>query len=279
MSRLIQKRIGHLAVNVAVAVGAVITLVPLAWMVFSSFKTTTEIFTYPPWLMPRELSLFNYESLLRGFPFGRWYLNSIFYCAVVTVAVPLVCSLAGYAFAKLSFRGRRGLFLLVLASIVIPFQVILIPMFILMSQIGWVDTPYAMTIPWIAPALGIFLMRQYSYAIPAELLEAARIDGASEFRIYWQIVLPLLKNGLAALAIIQFLSSWNSYIWPLMVLRGQESMTLPVGLAGMQAQAAGTATPYGEMMAGATLASLPVIVLFLIAQRYLISGLTTGAVK
>jgi ABC-type glycerol-3-phosphate transport system permease component len=134
-------------------------------------------------------------------------------------------------------------------------------------------------VPWVTPAFGIFLMRQFALSIPTELLEASRLDGASEFRTYWQVVLPILRPGLAALGIWTFLSSWNSYIWPLMILRGDTNLTLPVGVATMQAQAAGSATPFGEIMAAATLMSLPVIVLFVFVQRYFIAGLTAGSVK
>ena len=180
---------------------------------------------------------------------------------------------------RYTFRGKNLLFAVLISSTLIPFQLILVPLFIGMSRIGWVNSPYSMVIPWVTPAFGIFLMRQFALSIPTELLEAARLDGASEFRSYWQVVLPILRPGLAALGIWTFLSSWNSYIWPLMILRGDTNLTLPVGVATMQAQAAGSATPFGEIMAAATLMSLPVIVLFVFVQRYFIAGLTAGSVK
>jgi ABC-type glycerol-3-phosphate transport system permease component len=265
--------------HVVVITGAIITVLPLIWMIYSSFKTTAEIFRYPPWLPPATWSLHNYQSLLEGWTFDSWYGNSLFYAVTQTVLTLFFCSLAGFAFAKYAFRGKNLLFGLLISSTLIPFQLILVPLFIQMSQIGWVNTPYSMVIPWITPAFGIFLMRQFALSIPTELLEASRLDGASEFRSYWQVVLPLLRPGLAALGIWTFLSSWNSYIWPLMVLRGEINLTLPVGVAGMQAQAAGSATPFGEIMAAATLMSVPVIVLFVFVQRYFIAGLTAGSVK
>ena len=265
--------------HVVVITGAIITVLPLIWMIYSSFKTTAEIFRYPPWLPPATWSLHNYQSLLGGWTFDSWYGNSLFYAVTQTVLTLFFCSLAGFAFAKYAFRGKNLLFGLLISSTLIPFQLILVPLFIQMSQIGWVNTPYSMVIPWITPAFGIFLMRQFALSIPTELLEASRLDGASEFRSYWQVVLPLLRPGLAALGIWTFLSSWNSYIWPLMVLRGEINLTLPVGVAGMQAQAAGSATPFGEIMAAATLMSVPVIVLFVFVQRYFIAGLTAGSVK
>ena len=265
--------------HVVVITGAIITVLPLVWMIYSSFKTTAEIFRYPPWLPPASWSLHNYQSLLEGWTFDSWYGNSLVYAVTQTVLTLFFCSLAGFAFAKYAFRGKNLLFAVLISSTLIPFQLILVPLFIGMSQIGWVNSPYSLVVPWVTPAFGIFLMRQFALSIPTELLEASRLDGASEFRIYWQVVLPILRPGLAALGIWTFLSSWNSYIWPLMILRGDTNLTLPVGVAGMQAQATGSATPFGEIMAAATLMSLPVIVLFVLVQRYFIAGLTAGSVK
>ena len=265
--------------HVVVITGAIITVLPLVWMIYSSFKTTAEIFRYPPWLPPATWSLHNYQSLLEGWTFDSWYGNSLVYAVTQTVLTLFFCSLAGFAFAKYTFRGKNLLFAVLISSTLIPFQLILVPLFIGMSRIGWVNSPYSMVVPWVTPAFGIFLMRQFALSIPTELLEAARLDGASEFRSYWQVVLPILRPGLAALGIWTFLSSWNSYIWPLMILRGDTNLTLPVGVATMQAQAAGSATPFGEIMAAATLMSLPVIVLFVFVQRYFIAGLTAGSVK
>jgi multiple sugar transport system permease protein len=265
--------------HVVVITGAIITVLPLIWMIYSSFKTTAEIFRYPPWLPPATWSLHNYQSLLEGWTFNSWYGNSLFYAFTQTVLTLFFCSLAGFAFAKYTFLGKNLLFSVLISSTLIPFQLILIPLFIGMSQIGWVNSPYSMVVPWVTPAFGIFLMRQFALSVPTEILEAARLDGASEFRSYWQVVLPILRPGLAALGIWTFLSSWNSYIWPLMILRGDTNLTLPVGVATMQAQAAGSATPFGEIMAAATLMSLPVIVLFVLVQRYFIAGLTAGSVK
>ena len=279
MSEGFTQRLGVVVLHVVVIFGAMVTMLPIAWMIYASFKTTTEIFMFPPWLPPATWSFSNYETLLLEWSYPFWYGNSIIYAAIVTVFVLFFCSLAGFAFAKYRFRAKNILFVILIGSAMIPFQLILIPLFIMMSRIDWINHPYAMIIPWMAPAFGIFLMRQYILAVPSELLESARIDGASELRIYGQIVLPLVRPGLTTLAILTFLGSWNSFIWPLMVLRGNEVITLPVGLAGMASQATGSAIPYGEMMAAATLVSVPVIVLFILLQRYFIAGLTIGAVK
>ena len=273
------QRLGVVALHVVVITGALLTVAPIAFMIYSSFKTTAEIFTLPPWLPPAEWSFKNYELLLTKWHFPYWYLNSLIYAAVVTVFVLFFCSLAGFAFAKYNFRAKNVLFIILIGSTMIPFQLILIPLFILMSRIDWINHPASMIVPWMAPAFGIFLMRQYIQAVPTELMESARIDGASEFRIYAQIIVPLVRPGLTTLAILTFLGSWNSYIWPLMVLRGNEVITLPVGIATMRSQATAAQIPYGEMMSAATLVSVPVIALFIALQRYFISGLTIGAVK
>ena len=279
MSDQARHRLSVALLHIVVGIGAFLTMLPIAWMVYSSFKTPTEIFMFPPWLPPAEWSFFNYHSLFTGWAYPYWYANSLVYAATVTVFVLFFCSLAGFAFAKYSFRAKNILFVLLIGSTMIPFQLILIPLFILMSQIGWINHPYSMIVPWVAPAFGIFLMRQYIQAVPSELMESARIDGASEMRIYAQIIVPLVRPGLTTLAILTFLGSWNSYIWPLMVLRGNDVITLPVGLATMASQVTGSAQPYGEMMAAATMVSVPVIALFVALQRHFISGLTIGAVK
>lgn len=271
--------IGAIALHVVIISGACLTVLPLFWMIYSSFKTTNEIFRFPPWLPPETLRFTNYEVLLTEWPFRYWYGNSVVYAVLVTVLVLFFCSLAGFAFAKYTFWGKQVLFLILIGSTMIPFQLILIPLFIVMSRIDWVNTPYAMIVPWVAPAFGIFLMRQYILSVPSELMEAARIDGASEFRIYWQLIIPLIRPALVTLALLTFLTSWNSYIWPLMILRGEQVITLPVGIAGRAPQVAGSEIPYGVIMAAATLVSAPVIFLFVFFQRYFVAGLTLGAVR
>ncbi len=265
--------------NLGVAIGGLVTALPFFWMVASSFKTTEEIFN-PASIVPKSFDLGSYTRLFSVWPFWNWYLNSALAALITTVAVLFVCSLAGFGFAKYRFRGRNPLFFILLGSSMIPFPILLIPLFIVVSRIGWTNSLAALTVPFIAPAVGIFLMRQYILSLPQELLDAARIDGSSEFRIYAQIVLPIVRPGLATLAIITFISSWNSFLWPLVVLRNDTAMTLPVGLATMLGGVqAGSAPPYGPAMAASTLVSIPAIVLFLLVQRQYIAGLTSGAVK
>ena len=206
MSDRFRHRLGVVVLHIVVVTGALLTMLPIAWMVYASFKTTTEIFKFPPWLPPAVWSFENYRRLLVEWPYPYWYINSIVYAAVVTVFVLLFCSLAGFAFAKYTFRAKNLLFIILIGSTMIPFQLILIPLFILMSRIDWINHPYSMIVPWVAPAFGIFLMRQYVQAVPSELMESARIDGASELRIYAQIVIPLVRPGLTTLAILTFLA-------------------------------------------------------------------------
>ena len=275
-----QRLTGRLLLNLAVALGGVTTALPFLWMVSSSFKSTREILSFPPSLVPETLRLDNVARLFDEWPFLIWYGNSLLVALFSTLGVLFFCSLAGFAFAKYRFRGKTALFALMLGSSMIPFPIILVPLFILTSRLGWTNSNLALIVPFLAPAIGIFLMRQFISTIEDELIDAARIDGASAFRIYWQIILPLVRPGLATLAILTFLGSWNSFLWPLVVLRDSASMTLPVGMANiLSGVSAGSAPPYGPAMVAATFVSIPVIALFVWLQRYYIEGLTAGALN
>lgn len=281
---MVEKRgiriLGDVGLNLVVLIGGILFLAPLVWMISASFKPLNEIYAYPPTIIPRNFTLGNYQRLFTDWPFDRWYFNSLFVAIISTIAVLFFTSLAGYAFAKFNFKGQNWLFVLLLGSTMIPFQLILVPLFILMSRLGWTSTYYALIVPFMAPALGIFLMRQYMLSIPTELIEAARMDGASEFRTYWKIVLPLARPALAAQAVLTFLGSWNSFLWPLSVLRGANMLTLPVGMQNMiGGVTAGSEPPIGASMAAATLVIIPVMILFLAVQKQYIAGLTAGSVK
>lgn len=272
--------LSKILLNVLVTIGGIIFLAPLVWMFSASFKPLHEIYQFPPTLIPSEFTLGNYQRLFTDWPFGRWYWNSILIAVVLTIAVLFFTSLAGYAFAKFNFKGSKILFVILLGSTMIPFQLILVPLFILMSRLGWTSTYYALIVPFMAPALGIFLMRQYLLSIPTELIEAARMDGASEFGIYLRIILPLARPVLAAQAVLTFLGAWNSFLWPLSVLRGQDMLTLPVGMNNMiGGVTAGSEPPIGAAMAAASLVIIPVILVFISVQKQYIAGLTAGGVK
>jgi multiple sugar transport system permease protein len=273
-------RISAILLNVVVALGGIIMVAPLVWMVSASFKPLNEIYAYPPTIIPENFTMGNYTRLFEDWVFKGWYNNSLVVAVLSTVAVLFFTSLAGFGFAKYRFKGSRVLFVILLGSTMIPFQMVLVPLFILMSRLGWSNSYSALIIPFMAPAIGIFLMRQFMLSIPIELIEASRIDGASEFGIYWRVILPLARPALAAQAILTFLGSWNSFLWPLSVLHTQGAMTLPVGMASMiGGVTAGSAPPVGPSMAAATLVTVPVILVFLSVQKQYIAGLTAASVK
>ena len=218
----------------------------------------------------------NYRNLWKTVPYNRYFINSVFIATASTLLTLFFCSLGGYAFAKYRFRGQKILFGILLASMMVPFQVLLVPLFGLMYDIGWLNSYKAIIIPFSVGAFGVFLMRQFIVTIPSELLDAARIDGCSEFGIYYRIVLPIIKPALGALTIYSFLGSWNGYLWPLIILRDEAKYTLPIGLAnlvGIYRQ------DYGMLMAGTLLSLMPIVILFLAMQREFVQGITLGGVK
>jgi multiple sugar transport system permease protein len=272
--------LGTISLNVAVTFFGIIIMLPLIWMFSASFKPLSEIYRYPPTLIPENFTLNNYQRLFTDWPFWTWYMNSVIVAVLLTIAQLFFSSLAGFGFAKYRFRGSNALFIVLLGSTMIPFQLILVPLFIMMSEFRWTDSYNALIIPFMAPAIGIFLMRQFIMAVPNELIESARIDGASEFGIYWRIMMPLVRPALATLAILQFLGTWNSFLWPLAVLRRTENMVLPVGLQAMAGGiTAGSEPPIGASMAAATLVIIPVMLVFVAVQRHYIAGLTAASVK
>jgi multiple sugar transport system permease protein len=230
----------------------------------------------PPPLIPRDPSLEHYRTLFSSYNLGRYFLNSLGVAVGGTVLAVLITGMAGYAFAKLRFRGREPLFKALLAGMVIPGQVAMLPMFILLREMGLINTLFGAMIPVLAPIYGIFLVRQYALSIPDDLLDAARLDGASEFRIFRSVVLPALRPVLATLGVFTFLSAWNDFMWPLIVLSDDTKYTLPVALANL----AGEHVQDVElMMAGALVTVLPVFLAFLFLQRYYIQGIMAGSVK
>lgn len=255
---------------------SLMALFPFLWMVATSFKQTTVLFRWPPEFIPKSPTTANYVSLWTQSDFVYWMKNSVIISAVVTTISLLFNSMAAYSFAKRSFPGRDILFLLVLGTLMVPGQVTLVPVFLLISKLRWVNTYQAMILPLVAGPFGIFLMRQYMVTIPDALIDAARIDGCSEFGIFTGIILPLVKPALAALAVFAFQGSWNSFLWPLVVTTTSKMRTLPVGLAVYQAQ---FTTQWGLVMAGATLTMIPVLVFFLLFQRYFVEGLALTGIK
>jgi ABC-type glycerol-3-phosphate transport system permease component len=266
----------------AVAYAAIIAvstfaIFPFIWMLVSSFKPFGEIFAGDSFL-PQQPTIDNYVRLFQQSDALVKVWNSLFISTVYTGSALLLCTLGGYAFAKFRFPGRRLLFALMLATMTIPFVVVMIPLFILMRNVfDWIDTPWPLIVPTAANAFGIYFMRQYLQSLPDEMLDAARVDGASELAIFFRIVLPTSIPGLASLAIIFFMARWNDFLWPLAVLRSDEVRTVPLMLIALQGPPGRTA--YDVLMAGSVVSVVPMLVLFLFLQRYLVAGVTSGAVK
>ncbi|WP_210587044.1 carbohydrate ABC transporter permease [Streptomyces sp. GESEQ-35] len=252
-------------------------LAPLLWALSGSFKPRGDIFAYPPELIPDPFTLHNYRALIDDQPFVRWFVISTVVAVVATVVSVFVCALAGYGFAKFRFAGKRPLFAVMFSSLSIPFAVILVPLFVILVKTGLGSPWFALIVPWVAPAFGIFMMQQYIVqSVPDSVLEAARIDGASEFGIFRRIVLPLLRPALGALAVWTFLQSYNSFLWPLVLVSDSSQYTLPLGL---QTLFVSEQRQYDLVLAGAALAVLPAVALFVLLRKQLLEGLSTGAVK
>ncbi len=264
------------AVHLTLAVGAIATLLPFLWMLSASLMPAGEASRWPPSLLPSRPTLANYRALFQRLDLGRCFLNSAFVAVVSTALALLVVSLAGYAFAKLRFPGRSRLYRALLTAMVIPAQVAMLPLFLLLREVGLVNTYWGVIIPALAPVFGIFMVRQYALSLPDELLDAARVDGAGEFTIYRRLVLPLLRPILVTFGVFSFIGAWNDFMWPLIVLTDDRRYTLPVALANLIGE---HAQDIELMMAGSVLTVLPVLVLFLVLQRTYVEGLTMGGVK
>jgi multiple sugar transport system permease protein len=260
------------------SVGATVMLLPFAWTILSSMMTANEILARPLTWFPAHPGFDAYRGLRDAIPLGRMYLNSMIVTTLTTLGILLTSSLAGYGFAKFQFPGRDLLFLIVLATMMIPFFVVLIPIFYMISKFGWVNSYPGLIVPNIAAAFGIFLMRQYMLSLPDEVLDAARVDGASEFEIYWRIVLPLSTPVLGALGILAFVYQWNNFLWPLVVARSDSMWTVPVGLNSLRVYAS-SAQVINMQMAGATLGIIPLVIVFLALQRYFVRGIALTGMK
>lgn len=261
------------AVYIALLVVVVLTIVPLYWMVVAATHPQEEFLQLPPALLPGTHFLANVRGLLERFPYLRSIWNSVFVATVYTVLSLFLCSLAGFAFAKYDFKYQRGLFYFILATVTLPIQIMVIPMYLLMVQFNLVDTHLAVILPFLANPVGIFLMRQSMQSIPDSWLDAARIDGASEFQIYYRVVLPAMKPMLAALAVILFLFQWNLFLYPLVVLKSEHLFTVPLAIERLTGF---NRLYFDQIMAATTLAIVPMIVLFLLLQKHFIRGFTSS---
>jgi multiple sugar transport system permease protein len=255
---------------------AVVMLIPLVWMLVTSVETLAETQHYPPVLVPKSIEMSNYTQVLRDAPFARWFLNTVVVTTATVVGNLFFCSLAGYAFARIKFFGREVVFVLVLVTLMIPFQVVMIPTFLIVRKLGMIDTLGGLILPNLAQAFGIFLLRQFFRTLPIELEEAARIDGASRLGVLFKIVLPLSGPALATLAVITFMWTWNDFLWPLITIYSPNNMTLQLGLTTFTG-AHQSAT--NLLMAANVMSMIPVLLLFFFAQRYFIRGIATTGLK
>jgi multiple sugar transport system permease protein len=260
----------------ALGLVAIAIAFPFIWMLLTSLKPESEIVRFPPSLWPDTYTFASYVDIWSRIPFLLFFKNSIIFAAGVTLISLLLDSFAAYAFARLQFRGRNFLFILVLVALMIPIQVTMIPLFILLYKLGWINTWLGLIIPRATNAFGIFMLRQFFIGLPKELDESARMDGCTEFRLYWQIIIPLAKPALASLALFHFMYNWNDLLWPLIMTNSDELRTLPAGLALFMGQ---HVVEYGVLTAGAALALAPLVVGFLMAQKYFIQGIAFTGLK
>ena len=258
-------------------VALLVVITPFVWMVLGGFKTSSELRQVPPTWWPENPTLDNFTSLFSRLSFGTYFFNSTVVAVVVTTANLLFCSMVGYALAMLNFRGKKIVFGLILGTLMIPGVVTFVPLFVLVANLGLVNTLPGLFLPFLVAPFGVFLMRQFISGLPRDLVEAARIDGAGELRIFAQVILPLLTPALATLGILTFLGSWNNFLWPLVVAQSNDTYTLPVALALYSTGQ--NQTEYGLLMAGATVVVAPVLIVFLIFQRRFIQGIATTGIK
>jgi ABC-type glycerol-3-phosphate transport system permease component len=268
--------IGRLLLYLLLFASSILMVIPFYWTVATSFKLEKNVFATPPQWWPDPFSILAYQQVLTRIPFARYFLNSVIVALAITVGHVLFDTLAAYAFAKLKFPGREQIFFLMLLGLMVPFQVNLIPLYRIMSIFHWVDSYAALIIPSLTSIFGIFLMRQFFLTIPDDLIDAARIDGAGEFGVFWRVIMPLVLPGVATLVIFTFMGAWNDFLWPRIVTSSEQLFTLPVGLAQLQFK---NTSNEAQIMAGTVLTALPMILVFLLLQRQFIAGMTAGAVK
>lgn len=269
-------RWGYVVVYLILIMGILITVLPFLWMILTSLKGQSEAVKVPPVIFPAVLRFENYANVFTKIPFGRMYLNTILSAGVTVTAQLFLCSMAAYAFGRIHFPGRNVIFAILLAVLMVPSSFFILPQYLIIQNMGLLNTVPALFIPNLFSAFGTFLLRQFFMALPSELEDAARLDGCNHFVIYSRIMLPLIRSGLVALGILTLRFAWNDLMWPLIVNTSTEKMTLSAGLSFMQGQ---YATDYPTMMAGAVMAVLPLLVMFAIFQRQFIEGVAMSGIK
>ncbi|MCL6633649.1 MAG: carbohydrate ABC transporter permease [Alicyclobacillus herbarius] len=274
---LLSSNIGRALLHVVLSIGAIVMVAPFVWMVLSSLKTPADIFRIPPTLFPTTWQWSNFPEALSELPFGRAYFNSFYISVLVVGGQLLTCSMAAFAFAKIRFRFRNALFLLFLATMMVPAQVTIVPLFLIMKEFGWLNTSLSLIVPGaLFNAFGVFLLRQFFMSIPDEIQEAAIMDGANLWHIYVRIMLPLVRPALSALGVVSFMGSWNNFFYPLVFLNSPNQFTVPVLLNLFKGL---YSVNWPDMMAASTVAVIPVLIVYIIGQRYIIEGIAMTGIK
>jgi len=270
------KTIQRLTLYVLLVAFATSTFLPLAWTLSTSFKTRYATLQYPPKFLPDRVSFANYVTIFTRYPFERFFINSLFVTGTTIILQIAVCSTAAYAFARFQFKYREWLFMVYIATLMFPFQVKAIPLYILVRRLGWIDTYQGLILPKVFSAFGVFLLRQSIRSTPTEYDEAAAIEGAGHLTIFFKIILPLNKGALATLAVFAFMDTWNDYLWPLIVTTSQKMMTLPLGLASLQGR---WSTQWNLVSAGTIISIIPTLLIYIIAQRWFVKGISVTGLK
>jgi len=269
-----RQRIAQIVLSIILLIGGLGMVFPFVWMVSSSLKLPGDIYSLS--LIPPTFTLDNYRQVLEETEYIRWFINSLGIALVTTASVAFFDSLTGYALAKFQFPGKNIIFILILSTLMVPTEMLVIPWYVLAIDLHWTDSYWGIMFPGVISAFGVFLMRQFFSGVPNDLIDAARLDGFSEFRIFWKIAVPQVKPAIAALCIFTFLGNWNAYIWPLIVTRSEEMRTLPVGIAFFSSE---SGSSFHLIMAAAALATIPVLIVFLIFQRQIIKGIVLTGLK
>ncbi len=272
----LQRGLWRLFLYAILTAGAVIMILPFFWMISTSLKTLADAMRIPPIWIPSPLVYENYPGAWHAAPFARYFFNSAFISSMTMIGEVITCIFAGYAFAKMKFFGKHVLFMLVLATFMIPGHMLLVPSYVLIRGLGWYDTYWALIMPWVTSAFGIFLMRQFFRTLPDELWDAARMDGCPRLRYVLQIAVPMVRPGIATVALLQFINSWNSFLWVLIMTDSPAMRTVPVGLRFFQME---MGTEYPMLMAASTMAIVPIIILFFFAQKHFVRGFARTGVK
>lgn len=278
MGQIVRQVAGRMVLHSVLIVGALIMTIPFIWMIRTSFMNLAQVFKFPPQWIPNPWVWTNYPEAISRTPFARWFWNSLRIAGAVTIGQAFTCSLAGFTFARLRFPGNRALFLVYLGTMMIPGHVTIIPVFVIMNRLNWVNTSLPLVIPGLVSAWGTFMFRQFFLGLPGELMDAAKIDGCSYFRVYSQIFLPLAKPALATQAVFTFMSAWNDFLGPIIFLQNKDLKTLTVGLLQFRADYQGLGQ-WHILMAGVVMSIMPILIAFIIGQEYFVKGIALSGIK